>query len=234
MNLRTFEVPYEKYLLKGDTYSSGTVANNIIVLHGAGKSSRVTFSRLREYLCLHGISSSSFDFVGHGETGGNIQETSLQGRTDQAAAAIKHTCQEPLDLIAASMAGYSAIKLTELFTVENLVLLVPAVYTLQANSIRFGPDFSTVIREPNSWINSDAFETLSNFAGSVTIIAAEFDEVIPLKLIEQLYASASNTKKRTLHIVPNSSHLSLFPKDKDFHEAMEILLDVLKNRRSTC
>ena len=234
MNLSTFELPYEKYLLKGDSYSSGAAENNTIVLHGAGKSSRATFSRLREYLCLHGISSASFDFVGHGETGGSIQETTLQGRTDQAAAAIKHTCQEPLNLIAASMAGYSAIKLTELFTVENLVLLVPAVYTPHACDILFGPDFSAIIRERNSWVNSDAFGTISEFDGSVTIIAAEFDDVIPKMVIEQLYASARNAEKRTLHIVPNSSHLSLFPQEKDFREVMDLLLEVLNNRRSTC
>lgn len=234
MNLKAFELPFGKYQLKGDAYISRAAENNTIVLHGAGKSSRTTFSRLREYLCLHGISSASFDFVGHGETGGNIRETSLQGRTEQAAATIKHACQEPLNVIAASMSGYSAIKLTEHFVVKNLILLVPAVYSSEAYEIPFGSEFSAIIREPNSWINSDAFDTLSDFHGTVTIIAAEVDEVIPMNLIEQLYASARNAEKRTLHIVPSSSHLALFPRDTDFREAMEIMLDVLKNRQNTC
>ena len=231
MNLKTFELPFGKHLLKGDAYISGAAENNTIVLHGAGKSSRTTFSRLREYLCLHGIPSASLDFVGHGETGGNIGETTLQSRTEQAAGTIKHACQEPLNVIAASMGGYSAIKLTEHFVVKNLILLVPAVYTPQAYEIPFGSEFSAIIRESNSWINSDAFDTLSAFDGSVTIIAAEFDDVIPMNLIEQLYSSARNADKKILHIVPNSSHLSLFPRDTDFREAMEIMIDVLKNRQ---
>lgn len=234
MIFNTFEIPFEKYRLKGDSYSCGERENNTIVLHGAGKSSRTTFSRLREYLRLNGIASASFDFIGHGDTGGDIQESTLQGRTDQASAAIEHSCQEPLNLIAASMAGYNAIKLTELFTVENLVLLVPAVYTPRAYDIPFGPHFSAIIREPNSWMDSDAFDTLAEFGGSVTIIAAEIDDVIPPKLVEKLYSSARHAKRRTLHIVPNSRHLSLFPEDSDFREAMDLLLEVLKNRQDTC
>ena len=130
------------------------------------------------------------------------------------------------------MGGYSAIKLTEYFIVKNLILLVPAVYSSQAYEIPFGSAFSSIIREPNSWINSDAFDTLSGFDGSVTIIAAEVDDVIPMNIIEQLYSSARKANKRILHIVPNSSHLSLFPRDKDFRKAMEIILNVLKNRKS--
>ena len=119
-----------------------------------------------------------------------------RAETEQAAATIKHACQEPLNVIAASMGGYSAIKLTEHFVVKNLILLVPAVYSSQAYETPFGSEFSAIIREPNSWINSDAFETLSGFDGSVTIIAAEADEVIPMNLIEQLYASARNAEKK--------------------------------------
>lgn len=224
MNLETFDLPCGKYKLKGDRYRSEVHENTTLLLHGAGNSSRVTFSRLREYLYYHGIPSASFDFVGHGETGGSIKDTTLHGRTDQAATFIKHTCQEPLTLIAASMGSYSAIKLTEIFEVENLVLLVPAVYTLQVYDILFGPDFSIKIRVQDSWKDSDAFDIISNFFGNVIIIAAEFDNVIPSELIEQLYASTVNAKNRILHIVPNSKHLSLFPKEKDFLDAMDILL----------
>ena len=230
MNLKSFELPYGPYLLTGDTNSAEGAENKTIALHGAGKSSRLTFSRIRHYLHHHAIPSASFDFVGHGETGGNIEETTLRGRTEQAATVIKHTCQEPLTLIAASMGGYTAIKLTELFTVEHLVLLVPAVYTVGAYDIPFGPRFSAIIREQDSWKQSDAFEVISHFGGNITIIAAEFDAVIPKPLIDQLYASAMNAVHKTLHIVPNSHHLSLFPQERDLHETMKLLLETKRHR----
>lgn len=227
MNPKTFELPYGQYILRGDRYKHGLAENTTLVLHGAGESSRVTFSRLRQYIYCRGIPSVSFDFVGHGDTGGDIKETTLHGRTDQAATVIKHTSQEPLTLIAASMGGYSAIKLTEIFNVENLILLVPAVYTPQVYDIPFGPEFSAKIRVQDSWKDSDAFDIISNFNGNVIIIAADVDDVIPSKLIEQLYASTMNAKNRILYIVPNSRHLSLFPQEKDFLVAMDILLGVL-------
>ena len=233
MKRKTFELPYGDYLLKGDIYTNARVEYSTIILHGAGQSSRATFSRLRDHLCLNGLPSVCFDFVGHGKTGGNIRETTLRGRTEQAAEVIKHKCQQPLTIIGASMGAYSAVKLTERFAVENLILLVPAVYTPQVYDVPFGPRFSAIIREPQSWANSDAFATLATFSGSMTIIAAEFDEVIPIKLIEKLYAAAGQAKKKTLHVVPNSRHLSLFPQEKDFHEAMDLLLEVLKDRQST-
>ena len=229
MNLKTFEQPYGKFILKGDRNKSGSDKISTIVLHGAGKSSRATFLRLRQHLYRHGIPSVSFDFVGHGETDGDIKETTLHGRTSQAAAVIKYTCQEPLTLIAASMGGYSAIKLTEIFKVENLVLLVPAVYTPQVYDIPFGSEFTSKIRLQDSWKNSDAFDILSDFSGNVMIFAAEFDDVIPSELIEQLYASTVNAKNRALHRVPDSKHFSLFPKKKDFLVAMGIVLCGLTN-----
>jgi hypothetical protein len=231
MKIKTFELRHEQYLLKGDEYGTEPFENNTLILHGAGGSSRATFTRMRENLYAHGIQSVSFDFVGHGETGGNIQETTLRGRTEQTVAVIKYKCQEPLTLIGASMGAYSAVKLTERFAVKDLILLVPAVYTPRVYEVPFGPRFSDIIREQESWANSDAFAALAGFSGNIIIIAAEFDEVIPMKLIDQLYGSARNAKTRTLHIVPNSEHLSLFPEESDFDAAMELMLEVLKDRQ---
>ena len=231
MKPQNFELPYERYLLRGDEYAIEPFDNQTIFLHGAGKSSRKTFTRIREYLCTKGVPSVSFDFVGHGETGGNIEDTTLKGRTEQAAEVITNRCREPLTLFGASMGAYSAIKLTERFAVENLILLVPAVYTPRVYDVPFGPRFSAIIREQESWANSDAFDTLSRFAGIFTIIAAEFDDVIPNKLIDQLYTSAGKAQSKILHIVPNSRHLSLFPQEQDFHAAMELVLEVLNGRK---
>jgi len=224
VSLITFELPHGTHKLCGDSY---TIASNVIVLHGAGESSRGVFSRLRRYLNDHTIDSVSFDFIGHGETGGDIKDTTLHDRTNQAAAVIRHTCIEPVTVIAASMGAYSAIKLTELFSVDNLILLVPAVYTPQAYDISFGPKFSAVIRVPYSWKDSDAFNILSGFNGNLIVIAAQFDDVIPIETIEQIHASAVNARSRFIHVVPGSRHLSLFPREEDFKITMDLIIGVL-------
>jgi len=225
MNLKTFEIVFDNYVLQGDTYEQGC---DTLVMHGAGKSSRTRFSRMRESLNDQGITSASFDFIGHGKTGGEISGTSLHGRTKQAAAVIRQSCIEPLTLIAASMSAYTAIKLTKIFSVNNLILLVPAVYTPSAYNIDFGPDFSAAIRIPNSWQDSDAFNILESFEGNLLVIAAEHDNVIPIKVIERIHKSARHAKTNLLHIVPDSAHLSLFPKLQDFHMALNMIIKICR------
>ena len=228
MNPVTFKLPFGQYELAGDYYKSGC---ETIVLHGAGKSSRTRFSRLREALNDQGIPSSSFDLIGHGKTGGDILDSSLHSRTEQAAAVIQHTCREPLTLIAASMSGYTAIKLTEIFSVTNLILLVPAVYTHRAYDLPFGPEFSRAIRPPGSWNDSDAFSIMAEFSGNLLIIAAEFDDVIPTKVIERIYSSANSARSKHLHIVHNTRHSELFPREQDFFLSLKRIIEVCRNGR---
>jgi pimeloyl-ACP methyl ester carboxylesterase len=226
MNLQSLEIPFENEILRGDAYAERC---DTIVLHGAGKSSRARFSRLREGLNANGIPSVSFDFIGHGETGGALVGSSLQGRTAQAAAVIRHTCSEPLTLIGASMGAYTAIRLAETFSVNNLILLVPAVYTPQAYETPFGPAFSAVIRVPGSWQDSDAFRILEKFKGNLLVIAAEVDAVIPMALIQKVQAAARQAETNRLHIVPESRHLSLFPTQQDFQLALDMMVDVCRD-----
>jgi fermentation-respiration switch protein FrsA (DUF1100 family) len=124
------------------------------------------------------------------------------------------------------MGAYTAIKLTEIFVVENLVLLVPAVYTPRAYGAPFGPEFSAVIRRPGSWQDSDAFDIVSAFKGNLLVIAAESDDVIPRAVVERIHGSATNAKVRLLHVVPGSSHLSLFPDERDFLFVLRMIADV--------
>lgn len=225
MTLQSFVLRFKNDVLRGDAYAERC---DTIVLHGAGKSSRARFSRLREGLNASGIPSVSFDFLGHGETGGALVGSSLQERTAQAAAVIRHTCCEPLTVIGASMGAYTAIKLTEIFSVDNLILLVPAVYTPQAYETPFGPAFSAVIREPGSWQDSDAFRILAGFKGKLLVIAAEADAVIPMAVIQKIQASARQAETNRLHIVPESKHLSLFPTQQDFQLALDMMVDVCR------
>ncbi len=120
MNLRRFELPHGKHVLQGDTFEMGC---ETMVLRGAGKSSRARFSRIRESLNAHGIPSASFDFIGHGETGGELVGTTLHERTEQVASVIGHACKEPLTLIAASkllMAIYCREQFNEKISINRV------------------------------------------------------------------------------------------------------------------
>jgi len=227
---QTFKLPWENTLLYGDSYRTGC---RVMVLHGAGQSSRSRFSRLRETLHQYGVPSAGFDFTGHGETGGELLGSTLSDRTAQASAVIRHACREPLTLIGASMSGHTAIKLTQVFEVENLILLVPAVYTPRAYRLPFGPEFSAAIRVPGSWRESDAFDALAGFKGNLLVVAAECDATIPPEIPRRIHASALNTMSRLLHVIPGAGHLSLFHREQDFRDVVDLVVGLCSRSQQT-
>lgn len=194
-----FSVPFKDHLLKGDQVGDNP---SVLFLHGAGQSTRMLFRPLQEALK---VPSVAFDFIGHGETGGVLEESSLKEREEQVRAVVEATgMTEPLSIVAASMSGYTAIKLLEKYEVARLVLFVPAVYAVEAYDRVFNQGFSEIIRRPRSWVETDAWRILKGFKGDLLMIKAGYDDVIPDEVIERLYEAAGGRKE--LLMVKESPH----------------------------
>ena len=157
------------------------------------------------------MGSTAFDCIGHGKTGGTFAESSLQSRQQQAMSVIRHGELAPSTIIGTSMGAYNAIQLSDSLPLQSLILVVPGIYTHQAWSVPFGPSFSDIIRQPRSWVDSDAWEILGRFRGRLLVIAAANDSVIPREIPERLYASATNASERELLIIPGAEHRGLLP-----------------------
>jgi pimeloyl-ACP methyl ester carboxylesterase len=204
--VENFEVPFEGTVLKGDHFA-GERSNRILYLHGAGQGSRHGHGLLRSALQQRGLGSIAFDFIGHGETGGLLAQSSLASRTRQAEAVARtRPLPQPLAVIGASMGAYNALQLTKSQQVDALVLIVPGVYTPAAYEVPFAAEFSSVIRRERSWVDSDAWDILSRFQGRLQVIAAEHDATIPLEIPERLVAAAERAESRELHVVPGAEH----------------------------
>jgi len=197
---------FESHTLIGDILSPGN-SPQVLVLHGAGNSNRGRFRTLREELFAKGISSAAFDFVGHGDTGGDLKSSSLSSRTRQTCRVVDSlNLQQPFSVIGASMSAYTSVKLLEHFQIKSLILLVPAMYTSQAYTTPFNRGFSDIIRQPQSWVQSDAWRLLADYTGRLLIVAGENDQIIPRDVINRIYDSAVNAVERKLYIAPNASH----------------------------
>ena len=231
-----FTIPFGASSLAGDILSNNAAAD-VVVLHGAGKSSRHRFYSIRERLLAHGISSLAFDMIGHGDTGGNLSESSLKDRTLQAKSVI-NSCKisEPLSLIGASMSGYTAIKLTQHFHVMNLILFVPAIYSRHAYSLRFDDGFSKVIREQKSWYDSDAWNILRNYKGNLLLVTAKNDDVIPKDVVRRIFKSATKSKKKVIHEVQGSPHQILgylAERPRMFKEVISQMIRIIKKKEQS-
>ncbi|WP_230414319.1 alpha/beta fold hydrolase [Collimonas silvisoli] len=233
--IESFDVAYENFTLKGD-FHPGASSSHALILHGAGSSSRATASRsgLRPALQARGVGSTSFDCIGHGDTGGSLQNSSLSSRTRQAEAVIAaRNLAQPLVIFGSSMGAYNAIKLTQTHEVAALILIVPGVYTPAAYDVPFGPRFSEIIRRDRSWADSDAWPILAEFKGDLLLIAAEHDAVIPLEIPERLLLSARQARSRQLRVVAGTDHNCLFPlvsaeRPAEFDELMGLIVDCVR------
>ena len=206
-NLQAFTVNYQQHLLKGDVCTGRRATDDILCIHGAGKSDRSRYSILRSTLQERGFGSVAFDCIGHGETGGLFEQSSLISRTNQANAVLQALdMKKSLTVIGASMGAYSAINSMQTRRVDSLILIVPAVYTPDANQIPFGPKFSSIIRQHRSWATTDAWKHMENFTGSLLVIAAEDDDVIPFEIPQQLIRSASASCWKKLRVVKGAGH----------------------------
>ena len=191
----------------------------LVILHGAGLGTRERFKPLRACLAQRSINSLAFDFIGHGETGGSLSESSLKSRVEQACAVIETIgVTQPFTLLGSSMGAYTAVKLLEIYPIETLILFVPGIYNTAAYPIPFGEEFSKVIRQPASWVDSDAWSILSKFRGHLLLVTAGQDDVIPEDVIQRIYASATQASTRARYIVRDSPHLMIHHLSKDRQE----------------
>lgn len=204
--LKSVKIAFESSML-GVTTLGCYQNSQLLFLHGAGQSNQNLFMPLREDLYQLGFSSLAFDFIGHGETGGLLETSSLEQRFNQACSVIENfSMSQPLSIIAASMSGYIALKLLKKYRIKNIILFVPAVYDTKAYSVPFNQGFTEIIREPESWLNSDAWDIIQNFNGNLLLLAAQYDQVVPFSIIQKLYTSAVHAKKSEIFIVKDCPH----------------------------
>lgn len=205
MHEQSFSIDFNSHKLAGDII--GTGRQEVMFLHGAGTADRSRFAELRKQIAQEGVTSIAFDFIGHGQTGGDLKKTSLFERTEQVLKVLKDLqITWPITLVSASMSGYTSVKVAEMADVKAMILLAPAMYTEQAYSVPFGDGFSEIIREPNSWQMSDAWEILKSYTGGLVIYQAELDHVVPRELIDKIHSSAEKANPLELVVIKDGTH----------------------------
>ena len=232
MEKKIIKVAYNKHTLVADICPVGSIPK-VFCMHGAGSSYRQIYDSLRAILLENNISSCALDFLGHGESDGNIKDSSLKSRTEQVIAIIKEArAVEPLILIGSSMGGYNAIKLTEIYEVKLMILIAPGVFDKNAYEIPFGDDFSSAIRRHRSWDDTDAWNILNKYKGKILIVKGDKDDVIPAEIFQKIYDNSLNTGYREMITISNAPHKLMtfyFPEyPEDFKMVAGKIISLLK------
>ncbi|MBJ3816100.1 alpha/beta hydrolase [Shimwellia pseudoproteus] len=206
----TFTLDYHGQPLRGE-HTPGQ-RGNVLMIHGGSKSRRALekYQHLFHHLAF---GTTAFDCLGHGESGGTLEDSSLASRTDQARTVADYIagCGAPVTAcMGVSMGAYNALQLSATRPLRGLLLMVPGVYTHTASRVPFGPEFSTLIRQPRSWQHSDAWQLASCYTGNLLVVAGEQDDVIPAEIPPRLYQAATRASHRQLWTVPGADHHSIW------------------------
>ena len=178
----------------------------IFSLHGGGPSNRVRASYIAEEFCRHGKSTLRFDFSGQGDSSGLMAESSLQKRRMEALAIAKHLQPEGTVVIGTSMGAHIACRLTSFMPISHLVLFCPAAYGAAAETAAFGSDFTSIIRQPQSYLDSLAWSDLSTFKGHAAIIIGNEDAIIPGEVVELYQGSLKQAASLVTLNIGNCPH----------------------------
>lgn len=204
-----FFIRFEQTFLHGDVLfkASNDESPDILFLHGAATSdNRNDFFLLRQILLSQfGLSSGAFDCIAHGSTGGELYDSSLEHRTKQCSDIID-ACfdSQPFSIVAVGMGAYSALKLSELFAIENLILIVPEFYNQNIYSSLFEAGSVNNIRFLKKWEQTDAWSIINRFQGSLSVISSDEDKLLAPKFMQNLEASTGNKKQANLDVFANT------------------------------
>ncbi len=222
MTISTFSLDFEGHRIHGDQWLASDARRHAVLLHGGGSSTLEAFTPLREHLLGENISSTSFDFIGHGRTGGKLLGSSLHARVKQTLIVMKAMQIESSEaaLVGYSMGAYVALHVAKQRQIGRLALGVPAAYAPEAFDVPFGPGFSAILRRENSWQESDAFTLIRKFCGHLFVFYGSEDQVVPDAIPLTFVASAQQAASVDSYALVGgghklSAHYEKHPEDRE-------------------
>lgn len=170
-----------------------------------------------------GESSLLYNQPATGGSSGEWETETIQSRTDVLVKTSKHfyenTNSSELALIGTSAAGYMAVRAIEPLQacdvkVAKLVLLSPAAYPQEIETMPYGEAFTEIIRKPWKVADSPIFPELENYlrnGGSAYISFFEADDPPIPKHIQEYYQTLVERLSRegidiTLNRIPGVAH----------------------------
>ena len=208
MLIRDVEFQSGENTLKGTSIRHNEMSSpTVLSLHGAGKSNRNRIRYLLDRLAKGNVSSFCFDFSGHGESTGRLEQSSLAQRRQEAVSAYEYLDnKKPITVIGSSMGAHIAATLVEQLPIETLILFCPAAYSPKAEDTCFDETFSQIIRQPQSYLDSLAFKKIESFSGNLLLISGTEDKVIPTEILDNYLSRATSAKRKELVWIKGADH----------------------------
>jgi hypothetical protein len=224
--------------------SASTPAPGVIVCHGLG-SKKENHLPYAEYMAEQGFASLAFDWRGHGESAGNLDDHTL----DDVSAAIAYLSRRPevdknrLALRATSMGAFMGILAAAQDTrikavvaiatgTRDSLLMATAPLKASKDAIDYARDARLQRKPLAAWLEKqDLQAAVAKISPRpIFFIHCKGDEIIPYQETERLFAAAGEPKK--LLLLDDGRH-RFAQQDGTVHRlSMEWLKEQLPARRS--
>ncbi len=182
----------------------------VVFYHGRG-SSRERYLEISKRLSNEGIMALAFDFRGCGESDGKFPDQTQKMGIDDARAGLEFLLKQNVDknrigIMGTSFGGFVAAILMNEFSINSLILRVPAVYPNQVldSHVKLISDLSKIEKE--KWLTSFAYEGISKFKGSLLVIQSEKDEVVKDWIVKNYYDKAISSEIKKLVVQKEAGH----------------------------
>jgi esterase/lipase len=188
----------------------------VILYHGRGGNQQKQIPRA-EFLCARGIVCLTFDNRGRGESDGDFQTLTLaDGLKDSLTAYDLLVSRKEVDvkrvgILGESFGGYLAAIVSSQRDVKSIVLSVPAVYRNEWMKesyayIENNRGEVTKFRESGHISETYSLQAISRFTGSLLIISAENDVIVPNNVPEMYYNQAKSSREKKTAIILGADH----------------------------
>lgn len=223
---------------------------SILILHAlTGKKENRTINFLAKKIPDYGYNTIQFDFSGHGESEGRLEEATVTKQLEDIKSVLSQINQINTDKII--LIGNSFSVITALAFAENnnsiagLILISSrANYLEYTNKLEKVEDKYRLFEDhliDESFIEDykkyNPLKNIKLFKNSILIIHGENDGIIP-KEDAELFYSLSVSNKKDLFIVPNAEHryLEIEQKENILSKVIKFLNKnfKLKNHQNPC
>lgn len=192
--------------------AASKLAPGVIICHGMG-SKKETHLPYAEYLAEQGFAALAFDWRGHGESAGNLDDHTL----DDVSAAIAYLSRRPevdktrLAIRGTSMGAFMAllaaaqdVQLKAVVAIATAtresLLMATAPLKASKDAIDYARDARLQRKPLAAWLDKqDVHKAVATIAPrAICFIHCRGDEIIPYRSSEELYVAAGEPRKLLL------------------------------------
>jgi hypothetical protein len=186
----------------------------VILLHGL-TSTEKRYIPMAQALESSGIAALTLNLRGHGTREGTLDSLSLPDNISDTTAAYdffvaqKGVDPERIGICGSSYGSALAAAAADKRAVKSLLLRVPAAYTDKMMAMKFSAimdDEKNIFHAISDLDKTQTIRAMSNFKGSLLIVASEKDDIIPMTIPQAYFDAAASANRKEFEVMADAPH----------------------------